>query len=72
VTAGWTGTAHSHRPRAVLPSAPRSRAGEPPFGLIGDGAGDELTDFFGRIADRIAAAVDDLRDRIANLLDEIL
>ena len=46
-------------------------AGEPPFGLIGDGTQDDLGDFFGRIDDRIAAGVDDLRDHIADLLDQV-
>ena len=46
-------------------------AGEPPFGLIGDGAGDEFADFFGRVDDRIAAGIDDLRDDVADLLNQI-
>ncbi len=38
-------------------------AGEPPFGLIGDSAGNDLESFFTKMFDRIRDGIGDIRDR---------
>ena len=56
--------------RVVLDAPAQSfrPGGEPPFGLIGESESDDLESFFDKIFSRIESGIDDIRDKIDDIL----